>query len=131
MQKVNTVLLVDDDQDFRMQQKIMLESLGYQVIEADSGKGAVSAVEEKTPDIAVVDLMMEEEDAGFTLCHKLKKKFPEMPIIMVTAVASETGMSFDVKTREEHRWIKADALLEKPVRAEQLQKELNRLLQEN
>ena len=131
MQKVNTVLLVDDDQDFRMQQKIMLESLGYKVIEADSGNAAIAAVEEKTPDIAVVDLMMEEEDAGFTLCHKLKKKFPEMPIIMVTAVAAETGISFDVKTREEHRWIKADALLEKPVRAEQLQRELNRLLQEN
>ncbi|MGM0600856.1 MAG: response regulator [Candidatus Rifleibacteriota bacterium] len=130
MEKVNTVLLVDDDQDFRMQQKIMLESLGYKVLEAESGKSAISTVEENTPDIAVVDLMMEEEDAGFTLCHKLKKKFPEMPIIMVTAVAAETGLSFDVKTREEHRWIKADALLEKPVRAEQLQREITKLLQE-
>jgi hypothetical protein len=49
---------------------------------------------------------------------------------MVTAVAAETGLAFNVKTREEHRWIKADSLLEKPVRAEQLQREIKRLLQE-
>lgn len=128
MQKVKTVLLVDDDQDFRMQQKIMLETLEYKIIEAESAAAAISLVENHTPDIAVVDLMMEEDDAGFTLCHSLKKKFPEMPIIMVTGVAAETGLAFNVKTREEHRWIKADALLEKPVRAEQLQREISRLL---
>ncbi|MDN5278508.1 MAG: hypothetical protein PWR01_2473 [Clostridiales bacterium] len=129
MQKVKTVLLVDDDQDFRIQQKIMLEAMNFNVIEADSGSAAISLLENNNPDIAIVDLMMEEEDSGFTLCHNLKKRLPEMPIIMVTAVASETGLSFNVKTREEHRWIKADALLEKPIRAEQLQKEINRLLQ--
>ncbi len=74
--------------------------------------------------------MMEEEDAGFTLCHNLKKRWADLPIIMVTAVAAETGLSFNVKTREEHRWIKADALLEKPVRAEQLQREIEKLLQD-
>jgi CheY-like chemotaxis protein len=130
MQKVITVLLVDDDQDFRMQQKIMLESLGYEVLEAEGGNAALNKADEKKPDIAIVDLMMEEEDAGFTLCHNLKKRWADLPIIMVTAVAAETGLSFNVKTREEHRWIKADALLEKPVRAEQLQREINKLLQD-
>jgi CheY-like chemotaxis protein len=130
MQKVITVLLVDDDQDFRMQQKIMLQNHDYKVLEAEGSGSAMAIVEENKPDIAIVDLMMEEEDAGFTLCHSLKKKFPEMPIIMVTAVAAETGLAFNVKTREEHRWIKADSLLEKPVRAEQLQREIKRLLQE-
>ncbi|GAB4285017.1 MAG: hypothetical protein Kow0029_31750 [Candidatus Rifleibacteriota bacterium] len=129
MQKIKTVLLVDDDQDFRMQQKIMLEAMEFKVIEAESASAAMTIVEKYSPDLAVVDLMMEEEDAGFTLCHNLKKKFPLMPIIMVTGVAAEKGMAFNVKTREEHRWIKADALLEKPVRSEQLQREIKRLLQ--
>ena len=130
MPTVKTVLLVDDDLDFRMQQKLMLEKLGYKVIEAESGASAMTVIEKQTPDIAIVDLMMEEEDAGFTLAHRLKKQLPAMPIIMVTAVAAETGLAFNVKTKEEHRWIKADSLLEKPVRAEQLQMEIKRLLPE-
>ncbi|MBU1105144.1 MAG: response regulator [Candidatus Riflebacteria bacterium] len=128
MQKVITVLLVDDDQDFRLQQRVMLEALKYKVIEAESAASAISTLEKQIPDIAIVDLMMEEHDSGFTLCHNLKKRLPEMPIIMLTGVASETGLAFNVKTREEHRWIKADALLEKPVRAEQLQQEIKKLL---
>jgi CheY-like chemotaxis protein len=128
MQTDKIVLLVDDDQDFRIQQRIMLEAMNFKVIEAESAASAIKLIDNHTPDLAVVDLMMEEDDAGFTLCHSLKKRLPEMPIIMVTAVASETGLSFDVKTREEHRWIKADALLEKPVRAEQLQHEIKKLL---
>lgn len=130
MSTVKTVLLVDDDLDFRIQQKLMLESLGYKVIEADSGTTAITLVDSQTPDIAIVDLMMEEDDAGFTLAHRLKKKLPNMPIIMVTAVAAETGLAFNVQTKEEHRWIKADSLLEKPIRAEQLEMEIKKLLQE-
>ena len=43
-----------------------------------------------------------------------------MPVILVTAVASETGLDFDAATAEERGWIKADAVLDKPVRFEQL-----------
>ncbi|OGK11133.1 MAG: hypothetical protein A2W80_18450 [Candidatus Riflebacteria bacterium GWC2_50_8] len=128
MQQVKTVLLVDDDHDFRLQQKAMLEALKYNVVEAESAAVALGKLDNPTPDIAIVDLMMEENDSGFTLCHNLKKRLPDMPIIMVTGVAAETGLAFNVKTREEHRWIKADALLEKPVRAEQLQQEIKKLL---
>ncbi|PKL45500.1 MAG: response regulator [Candidatus Riflebacteria bacterium HGW-Riflebacteria-1] len=128
MQQVKTVLLVDDDHDFRIQQRAMLEALKYNVVEAENAAAALGKLENPTPDIAIVDLMMEEHDTGFTLCHNLKKRLPNMPIIMVTGVAAETGVAFNVKTREEHRWIKADALLEKPVRAEQLQQEIKKLL---
>ena len=128
MQQVKTVLLVDDDQDFRLQQRVMLEAMNFKVVEAESAASAISTLDKQTPDIAIVDLMMEEHDSGFTLCHNLKKLLPEMPIIMLTGVASETGLAFNVKTREEHRWIKTDALLEKPVRAEQLQQEIKKLL---
>lgn len=130
MQQVKTILLVDDDHDFRLQQKVMLEAHSYKVIEAENAAAAIESISRQTPDLAIVDLMMEEHDTGFTLCHNLKKKLPQMPIIMVTGVATETGLSFNVKTREEHRWIKADALLEKPVRAEQLQQEIKKLLKD-
>jgi CheY-like chemotaxis protein len=121
------VLVVDDDPDFRFQQKVQLEAAGFEVIEAESRKNAEALLEREKFDIAVIDLMMEETDAGFTLSRAIKGKRPDVPVIMITAVASETGLEFDTDTREEKSWIKADALLDKPVRFEQLLREINRL----
>jgi CheY-like chemotaxis protein len=80
------------------------------------------------PDIAVVDVMMENPDAGFVLCHRIRKKDPSIPVILVTSVNSETGMDFDLSTEEDRVWIKADAMLAKPIRFEQLLGEIDRLL---
>jgi two-component system, OmpR family, response regulator len=123
-----TILVVDDDIDYLYQQKIQLEAAGYNVLTAEGMVGAEEILQDTLPDLAVVDLMMEELDGGFTLCHRIKKKDPAIPIIMVTAVASETGMEFDTATEEERSWLKADALLDKPVLFEQLNREIKRLL---
>jgi len=77
----------------------------------------------------VTDLMMEFLDAGFVLCHHVKKRNPKTPVILITAVTSETGMEFENATGEERSWIRADAILTKPVRADQLRREIDRLLQ--
>lgn len=127
-----TILLVDDDLDFLLQQQTHLAAMGYEVVTAESAGEAETllADENFTPDAAVLDLMMEYDDAGFVLCHHLKRKNPNTPVILCTAVASESSIVFDVSTDEERSWIKADVLLEKPVRFEQLQFELTRLLEE-
>jgi CheY-like chemotaxis protein len=124
-----TVLLVDDDEDFLLQQELQMQDAGYAVVTA-SGEGPATRLlaEGLVPDIAVCDLMMENSDAGFTLCYHIKKKCPGTPVILVTAVTSETGMEFDAATDEERSWVKADALLAKPVRFEQLRDEIERLL---
>jgi CheY-like chemotaxis protein len=74
--------------------------------------------------------MMDLPDAGFTLCYHIKKIDPTIPVIIVSIAHSETGLDFDATTREERNWVKADAFLAKPVRLEQLTREMNRLLQE-
>ncbi len=123
-----TVLVVDDDQDFRLQQRVGLETAGYAVVEAEGQTEALELLEKMKPDIAVVDLMMEDTDGGFTLCYMLKKKYADVPVILVTGVAGETGLEFGADTDEERSWVKADTLLAKPIRFEQLQKEIERLL---
>lgn len=123
-----TILIVDDDEDFLFQLKVQLEGAGYAVVSADSVPRARRVIANTRPDAAILDLMMEEMDAGFTLCHEIKKAYPNCPVIMCTAVVSETGMEFDAATSEERSWIKADALLDKPVRFEQLKRELDRFL---
>ena len=110
-EKVRTVLVVDDDDDFRWQQKVQLEAAGFKVLEAANQEDAQKALEATRPDIALVDLMMEEVDAGFTLCYHIKKKDPTIPVILISAVTSETGMEFDAATPEERSWVKADAML--------------------
>lgn len=126
--KIKTILLVDDDEDFVFQQKIQLEALGYRVLTAESKAAAERALLGVRPDLAVVDLMMEDMDAGFTICHHIKRKDKTIPVIMCTGVVSETGLEFDAVTDEEQTWVKADVLLSKPLRFEQLKREIDRLL---
>jgi two-component system, OmpR family, response regulator len=123
-----TVLLVDDDDDFLFQQRVQLETAGFQVLAAQGQKEAEGILAERRPDLAVLDVMMENPDAGFTLCHRIRKKDPAIPVILVTSVNGETGLGFDMATEEERSWIKADALLAKPIRFEQLRSEIDRLL---
>lgn len=129
MSDAKTVLLIDDDQDFLFMNQTQLEAAGYSVATADSAAEGLKKASEIKPDLVIADLMMEERDAGFTLCYNLKKQFPDMPVVMCSNVVGETGMGFDASTEEEQAWIKADVLLHKPIRFEQLQQEINRLLQ--
>jgi CheY-like chemotaxis protein len=123
-----TVLLVDDDPDFLYQQKCQLEAAGLSVVSAENERQAETILDESAPDLAVVDLMMENVDGGFTLCYHIKKKYPHVPVILVTSVNNETGLYFDAGDPEQRDWIKADAFLSKPIRFEQLKKEVDRLL---
>ncbi len=126
-QTPGAILIVDDDPDFLLQQELLLRHAGYTVQTAVGRAEAEEALADNRPDAMVVDLMMEENDDGFTLCFAAKKRYPDLPVIMVTGVASETGIEFNAVTKEERAWIKADAFLAKPVRPEQILGELERL----
>lgn len=125
-----TIMVVDDDPDFLLQMTLQLEAEGYEVVTVESAGAARAQLAERRPDLVLADLMLEAPDAGFALCYEIKQKDPSLPVIMVTAVSSAAGISFDAETDEERAWIKADALLNKPVRFEQLQRELQRLLKD-
>jgi CheY-like chemotaxis protein len=124
-----TVLVVDDDEDFLAQQQLHLQAAGFTVVTAGDEEEAQRALDAR-PDLCVLDLMMEHTDSGFTLCHRIKQRYPDVPVVIITAVTAETGLEFDSYTAEERSWVKADAMLAKPVRFEQLLREIERLLPE-
>ena len=124
------ILVIDDDSDFLQQQEWVLKAAGYRVTCAESRKEGERLLAEIHPDAMIVDLMIDENDDEFVLSYLAKKQRPEMPVIMVTGVASETGIEFGTVSEEERSWIRADVLLAKPVRSEQVLKELARLLEE-
>lgn len=128
MKKQKSILLVDDDIDYLFQMKFQLERFGFKVIAAESQREAEELIETIKPDLAIIDLMMENEDSGFILCFKMKRKYPDVPIILATAVSAETGMSFGISSQDERKWIKADLYLEKGIRPEQLENEIKKLL---
>ncbi|HUW05965.1 MAG TPA: response regulator [Williamwhitmania sp.] len=122
------IFIADDDEDYLFQLRTMVEGFGFRVVVAESQREAEEMLQLVKPDLAIFDLMMESEDSGFILSYKLKKRYPDVPVIVATAVSSETGISFGVGSDEERKWIKADLYLEKGIRADQLHKELVKLL---
>jgi two-component system alkaline phosphatase synthesis response regulator PhoP len=123
-----TVLVADDDPDYLFQTVTGLERAGYKTISVESQAEAESVIARIRPDVAIFDLMMESDDSGFILCYRLKRKYPDVPVILATAVANETGLSFSLDSETEKSWIRADRYLEKGIRPEQLDQEIMKLL---
>lgn len=123
-----TILIVDDDTDYLFQLKFQVEKMGFDVVTAESQREAENVLKNMKPDLAILDLMMENEDSGFILSYKLKRMYPDVPVIIATAVSAETGMSFGISSEQERQWIKADLYLEKGIRPDQLHREILKLL---
>jgi len=109
------ILLVDDDRDFLEMHKAVLLNNGYDVLTATSSQEGLEKVRAEMPDLIVLDLMMEEHDAGFSFSKQIKSDplFKKIPVIMVTAVAETTGYRFS--REQDGYWMKTDDFLDKPV----------------
>jgi len=121
------ILVVEDDPDMMEQMQVYLGSEGYDVVAASTQKEAEPLIKPGAFSAAVLDLMMENPDSGFVLSHKIKKMDARIPVIIVTSVTRETGFYFD-KAHDPKAWIKADAIIHKELRFEQLKAELKRLM---
>jgi DNA-binding response OmpR family regulator len=128
MSEAKTILIVDDDLDILEQYSLTLKSDGYEVVQASSMAEAEEIILTVRPDVAVLDLIMDEKDAGFVLCNQLKHLYANLPVIIVSNVTPITGLDFRPRNQEEHSWVRADAILSKPVMAERLCSEIRRLL---
>lgn len=123
-----TILIVDDDQDYLFQLQMKVEKFGYKTVTAEGQREAEELINKMKPDLAILDLMMENEDSGFILCFKMKKKYPDVPIIIATGVTAETGITFDIQDDNNRKWIKADRFLDKGIRSDVLKEEIEKLL---
>jgi len=122
------ILIVDDDMDYLFQMRLKVEQMGFETVTAESQAEAEKIIQEFKPDLCILDLMMESDDSGFVLGYKIKKKYPDVPIIIASAVTAETGMTFDFRAEESKRWINADLFLDKGIRTDQLHREIKKLL---
>jgi two-component system OmpR family response regulator len=83
MEPISTILIVDDDRDIRSLLAEYLENNGYRVFAAADGNAMWPLLEQKKPELLVLDLNMPGED-GLSLCRKLRVT-SALPVIMLTA----------------------------------------------
>ena len=127
------VLMVDDDPDFVLTTKIILESGGYDTRTAANDKEALAQLEKEKPDIILLDVMMKTIGDGVWLGQKIKgdERYGDIPILMITAVNKESGTSsFHLDPNADGNYLPVDGFLEKPVEPEVLLREVARLIKQ-
>jgi CheY-like chemotaxis protein len=121
------ILLVDDDPDLLSAFEAILYNKGYEVITAINKNEGIAKLREKTPDLAILDVMMEEEHDGFELAREVKQKYPEIPIIMLTGISEVTGVNFRA-AMSDPSWLPADEYLDKSINPQDLIDTIEELL---
>jgi len=125
MTEKKRILVVDDEPDFCSIVQGQLEKEGFLVDVAYNGVEGLEKVYANPPDAIVLDVMMPEMD-GYEVCKKSDEKCVNIPIILLTAVASHV-----TSTRYTHRdgmATEADDYIAKPASADQISKSIKQLL---
>lgn len=112
------ILIIDDDPDYRASTGSLLESHGYVVIEAESGKVGLRKLVEQKPDIIVLDVMMECDAEGYGVTQAIKYQeqyaaFQNIPIVMISTIGSSPDELFSMAG--ELDMVHPDFYLTKPI----------------
>jgi DNA-binding response OmpR family regulator len=83
------VLVVDDDPTVSDVVRRYLEQDGCRVRLVADGRAALAAVAAEVPDLVVLDLMLGGID-GLEVCRRLRARWPDLPVIMLTALGEES-----------------------------------------
>ncbi len=88
VEKPPKILLVEDDKDISHLVKLHLEDEGFSVDVAADGSEGLSKAQGQAYDLVVLDLMLPGMD-GLEICRRLRGETDYVPILMLTAKASE------------------------------------------
>jgi adenylate cyclase len=122
MSDKKTILVVDDEVEFRILLRARLEANGYAVIEAEDGAVGLDKARKMNPDLILLDVMLPKMD-GYKVARLLKfdEKYRNIPIILLTARSQQSD-------RETGMMVGGDAYLTKPYKAEELLEMVAKLL---
>ena len=91
------ILVVDDDVDYLFQQRVQLESAGFEVRTAETQADGEKMLAEEKPDLVIVDLMMENVDSGSTVAQKLKESGYKGPVYMLSSAGDTVRYNLDAR----------------------------------
>ena len=120
------ILLVDDDPDLIEMNRTVLTQRGHTVSTAYSAAEARILAQASLPDVAVLDVMMEEKTIGFQLARELHALSPGMLLIMVSGIRKEMHLGY--KFEPDQNRLPVSKFMEKPVNPRILANEIDDLL---
>ncbi len=126
------ILMIDDDPDIITAIRIPLEASGYDFYAAKDGAEGLEKVKEVSPDLIILDVMMETATEGFQLSLKLRDQSPDseyaayrdVPILMLTAIHTTTSLRFT----PDDDYLPVDAFLDKSADPDELMAKVRTLL---
>jgi two-component system cell cycle response regulator DivK len=119
METIKTVLYVEDSVDNRTLVRRVLQSEGFQVIEAENAARAMQVLEERRPDLILMDINLPEVDGYSLTTHlKLRPELKTVPIIALTA---------NVMRGDRERSLEAgcDGYIQKPIDVDTLAEQID------
>ncbi len=119
---MSQILIAEDNPVNRELLRELLEMRGHTVAEACDGEEALRMIEQSQPDLLLLDIGMPVLD-GFGVVRKIREnpRMAALPVVAVTAYAMQGD-------REKIMNSQFDGYLSKPVNAQSLREELDRLL---
>ncbi|QQS36472.1 MAG: response regulator [Ignavibacteriales bacterium] len=117
------VAIIDDDPDILDASSLVLLSKGYEVVTTSNPDDGYKIIKEQSPDIIILDVMMNEPDDGFFLAQKLRREKISIPILMYTSVSKALGLEFGAG-----EMVPVDDFVEKPISPETLIEKVEKLL---
>lgn len=90
MDAKTSILIVDDDPNFRKTLSGILRTRGYAPLAAATGKAALDRVKEEMPAVALIDLRLEDM-SGLEVMGKIKERCPGTECIALTGYASQAS----------------------------------------
>jgi CheY-like chemotaxis protein len=119
---MTTILLVEDEHEFRRTVRHLLERAGYSVLTAAEGAAALVLYHFHRPELVITDIFMPVKD-GIELVRELRAIDPEAKIIAMSG-----GSRGELLYLELVRAFGVAAILEKPFRGEDLLSLVRRVL---
>jgi excisionase family DNA binding protein len=114
------VLVVDDDSRVREFVRVNLEAAGYAVREAERAEEALAVIEDRSPDLVLLDVVMPGTD-GWQLLQRMQERHGSIPVIMFSGKVDE-------RTASEATRRGADDFVGKPFDPQQLVERARRLV---
>ncbi len=82
------ILLVDDEANIRRMVGALLQSEGFETLEAPDGNAALARVVGDAPDAIMLDLMMPPGPDGLATLERIRKRAPHIPVVMMSGKAT-------------------------------------------
>ena len=125
MNEPKKVLIIDDDIDFVRAIRTLLESSGFVVQSASSGREGINLAQTSNPDLILLDVMMSERTEGFFVLQEMRRipSLSRTPIIVVSSIYTEEPI---FRVDPEAGWLPANLFLAKPIDPARLLAEVRR-----